>query len=449
MMLQSVRFARSYLAVVVGSAGNDGEDLGGLGLDAHPCETEGVICVGAVATNKMNAGNFGERVDIWGPATVRTTTTPDSIATDPDNFGLDELALFSGTSASTPFVAGAVSLMKIANPNLPYEQVLSILQSTANSSPDPRVPKGTIDVYRAVRGLIVNQPPFVQITNPSQGATLGWKFSPLMQANYSDPEVRPVDIYRWSGEVVYASDRDGELCRSSVPPYTCSSNLSEMTVGTHIITATATDAFGESGSHQISINVVNRPPEPEIVQPQATSTIYSHIPVTFTAFVPDPDETIADGSISWSSSRDGALGTGGNLMHMLTAGEHTITLTAVDGKGLSAQAQVTVNVVAGGGLPVPQIISPVGETFVWSGTPITLQGVATDPEDGTLHGGRLKWQSDIDGFLGTGNSVTRTLSGPPVPCNPESVGHQITLTATDSDQHPVSVHTVVRVGNIC
>ena len=139
----------------------------------------------------------------------------------------------------------------------------------------------------------------------------------------------------------------------------------------------------------------------------------------------------------------------GNLTHMLTAGEHTITLTAVDGKGLSAQAQVTVNVVAGGGLPVPQIISPVGETFVWSGTPITLQGVATDPEDGTLHGGRMKWQSNIDGFLGTGNSVTRTLSGPPVPCNPESVGHQITLTATDSDQHPVSVHTVVRVGNIC
>jgi hypothetical protein len=49
-------------------------------------------------------------------------------------------------------------------------------------------------VYRAVRGLIVNQPPFVQITNPAQGTTLGWKFSPLMRANYSDPEVRPVDI---------------------------------------------------------------------------------------------------------------------------------------------------------------------------------------------------------------------------------------------------------------
>jgi serine protease len=449
MMLQSVRFARSYLAIVVASAGNDGEDLGGLGVDAHPCETEGVICVGGVDTSKMNAGNFGERVDIWAPVSVLTTTTPDSIIMDTDNFGVDELQPFIGTSASAPFVAGAVGLMKMANPNLSYEQVLSIIQSTANSSPDPRVPKGTIDVYRAVRGLILNQPPFVQITNPPQGTTLGWKFSPLMQANYFDPEVRPVDVYRWKGEVVYASDRDGELCRSSVPPYTCSSSLAQMTVGTHTITATATDAFGESGSHQISINVVNRPPEPKIVQPQATSTIYSHIPVAFSAFVPDPDETIADASISWTSSRDGPLGAGRNLTHLLTAGEHAITLTAVDGKGLSEQAQVTVNVTAGGGLPVPQIVSPGWETFVWSGTPITLQGIATDPEDGTLPGGQLTWQSDIDGPLGAGNTISRTLSGPPSPCHPESVGHQVTLTATDSDQHSVSVHTLVRVGVIC
>jgi hypothetical protein len=108
-----------------------------------------------------------------------------------------------------------------------------------------------------------------------------------------------------------------------------------------------------------------------------------------------------------------------------------------------------VNVTAGGGLPVPQIVSPGWETFVWSGTPITLQGIATDPEDGTLPGGQLTWQSDIDGPLGAGNTISRTLSGPPSPCHPESVGHQVTLTATDSDQHSVSVHTLVRVGVIC
>jgi hypothetical protein len=304
-------------------------------------------------------------------------------------------------------------------------------------------------VYRAVRGLIANQPPVVEIINPLDGATLGWKFSPLMQVNYIDPEVRPADIYRWSGEVVYTSDLDGELCRSNVPPYTCSSTLAEMTLGTHTITATATDAFDETAAHQIGINVVNRPPEPEIIQPLPVSLLYSHIPTTFSAFVPDPDETIPDASISWSSSRDGPLGTDRTLTHLLTAGSHIITLTAVDGKGLSAQAQVMVNVIAGGGLPEPKITAPPANTFVGPGTMITLKGTATDPEDGTLPGNRLRWRSSIDGPLGTGKNITRTLSGPPVPCNPESVGHEVSLTATDSDQHSVTVKTMIWVGTIC
>jgi hypothetical protein len=449
MMLMNVRFARSFMTIVVAAAGNEGQEVDDLSMSVHPCQTEGTICVGGVHADKMNAGNFGDDVDIWAPFDTQTTPTRDSIAADADNFGRDELQAFSGTSASTPFVAGAVGLMKTANPNLSYEQVIDALQSTVNPSPDPRVPRGIIDVYRAVRGLIVNQPPVVQITRPVPGATLGWAAVPLLQANYSDPEVRPDDIYRWSGEVVYSSDRDGELCRSSVPPYTCTSTLPQMTVGTHVITASATDAFDEVGTSQISINVVNRPPEPQIEQPQATTTLYSHIPATLIAFVPDPDETIPDANMNWLSSRDGALGTGRTLTRLLSAGAHTITLAVVDGKGLGAQAHVNVNVISGAGLPVPQITSPASGTLVGPGTPITLQGVATDPEDGTLPGATLSWSSDIDGLLGTGNSITRTLSGPPVPCNPESIGHLITLTATDSDQHAVSVQTVVRVGTFC
>ena len=449
MMLMNVRFARSFLTIVVAAAGNEGEEVDDLSMSVHPCQTEGTICVGGVSPDKMNAGNFGSDVDIWAPFDTLTTPTRDSIATDADDIGRDELQAFSGTSASTPFVAGAVGLMKMANPNQSYEQVIDTLQSTVNPSPDPRVPRGIVDVYRAVRGLIVNQPPVVQITKPLQGATLGWAAVPLLTADYSDPEVRPDDIYRWSGEVVYSSDRDGELCRSSVPPYTCTSTRTEMTVGAHVITATASDAFDEIGTSQVSINVVNRPPEPQIEQPQATSALYSHIPTTLIAFVPDPDETIPEANMNWVSSRDGTLGAGRSLTRLLSAGAHTITLAVVDGKGLGAQAHVNVNVISGAGLPVPQITSPASGTFVGPGTPITLQGVATDPEDGTLPGARLSWSSDIDGLLGTGNSLIRTLSGPPVPCNPESIGHLITLTATDSDQHAVSVQTVVRVGTFC
>ena len=62
----------------------------------------------------MNAGNFGDDVDIWAPFDTLTTPTRDSIALDADNFGQDELQVFPGTSAATPIVAGAVGLMKAA-----------------------------------------------------------------------------------------------------------------------------------------------------------------------------------------------------------------------------------------------------------------------------------------------------------------------------------------------
>ena len=216
MMLQSVRFARSFLVPVVAAAGNDGDDIAE--KDVYPCQTEGVICVGSVDRNKMNVYNFGASVNIWAPTRMYSTVTPLTASADADDIDTDELYLFGGTSSSPPFVAGAIGLMKSANPNLSYERVLETLLATANPSPDARVPRGYVDVYRAVRELLPNQPPTVQITRPSDGQTLGWRAAPLLQVNYSDPEVNPENIYRWHGEVVYASEQDGELCRSSFAP---------------------------------------------------------------------------------------------------------------------------------------------------------------------------------------------------------------------------------------
>ncbi|MGH8247909.1 MAG: S8 family serine peptidase, partial [Gammaproteobacteria bacterium] len=316
MLLESVRFARSFLVPVVAGAGNAGVDIAD--KDVYPCKTEGVICVGSVDGNKMNRFNFGTPVDIWAPTNMRSTVTPESAALDANDFGLDELALFNGTSASTPFVAGVIGLMKSANANavppsppLSNERVLSILQSTANQSPDLKVTKGYVDAYRAVRGLLVNQPPSIEVTSPVDNAIYGWKNNPLFTVNYSDPEVSPANIYRWHGEVVYSSNLDGVLCSSASPPYTCFSTKNELTLGAHTVTATATDAHGATATRQRSINIVNRPPEPHIVRPLTTDSLYSHIPVQFGAYVPDPDgETIPEASVSWASSNDGFLATG-------------------------------------------------------------------------------------------------------------------------------------------
>ena len=80
---------------------------------------------------------------------------------------------------------------------------------------------------------------------------------------------------------------------------------------------------------------------------------------------------------------------------------------------------------------------------------VTLQGTASDPEDGTLSGASLEWRSSIDGLLGTGSSIQAIPSGPQVPCNPESVDHTISFTARDSDGHEMTVQITITVGLIC
>ena len=238
--------------------------------------------------------------------------------------------------------------------------------------------------------------------------------------------MRPDDIYRWSGEVVYSRTAMAS-CAGPGAAVHLHLDRSEMTVGAHVITATATDAFDEVGTSQISINVVNRPPEPQIVQPQATTTLYSHIPTTLIAFVPDPDETIPEANMNWISSRDRALGTGRTLTRLLSAGAHTITLAVVDGKGLGAQAHVNVNVISGAGLPVPQITSPASGTLVGPGTPITLQGMATDRRTAAPAPVELASTSTASSAPARHQHPKR--SRPPVPCIRDDRA-LITLTAT-------------------
>jgi hypothetical protein len=58
----------------------------------------------------------------------------------------------------------------------------------------------------------------------------------------------------------------------------------------------------------------------------------------------DPEDgSLPDDALSWSSDRDGALGTGRTLEHNdLSAGEHVITLTVSDSAGYTATAHITL-----------------------------------------------------------------------------------------------------------
>jgi hypothetical protein len=448
-------------AIVVAGAGNSGANLAdGTYL---PCELLDVICVGSVrfdSGNTVTDDNHGDLVDISAPTGILSTVTPEAVAFDDDDLAPgpqpegvqdDELGVLGGTSGATAFASGVVALIKAANPNLNTDQVQGILQATANPSTDTRIPRGYVDAFRAVVATLPNQPPTVEITSPSSGLTIGSKSPPSFTTAYDDPEVDAADavaMYRFHGEVVYSSQLDGELCRSSSPPYSCSTMVPQLSIGNHVITATARDFYGATATDQITLNIVNRPPAPQIIRPTAAETLYTHLPVHFVGYAPDPDQNEPVVDVSWTSSLDGLLGPGSDLSRELTAGTHTITFTAIDGEGLVGSAQVTVSVLPGAGLPSLQIINPGDAVLVAPGQQVTLEAVATDPEDGTLSGGSLEWSSSIDGILGTGISIDVSLSAPTNLCYGHNQ-HTITLKATDSDGHAVSTTIKIYVGIIC
>lgn len=469
----AVTAATNVGAIVVAGAGNEGQSLDS-GSSFLPCEVSRVLCVGSVLLANANGDrietrhNYGANVAISAPEGVTSpgifsTLTPSAVEFDVDDFANalpdetreDELGVFTGTSCATAFTSGIVALMKAADLSLDYSDVREILQATANKteSVDDRVPNGYVDAYRAVvASMSPNEPPAIQITQPVNGQTIGWKTQPFFKTLYSDPEVDSTDVTaidRFHGEVVITSSIDGELCRDSSLPYDCTSQLAELSLGEHTITATATDAFGASAIDEIKVQVVNRAPEPIILSPTAAKVYYSHIPILFSAFIPDPDETILEENVTWSSDIEGVMSNGFEFSQTLTIGTHTITLEAVDGKGLAAADQVTITVESGVGAPTPVITSPDYGTLVAPGQMITITGEATDPEDGILSGASLEWSSNIDGLLGTGNSIQVILSSPAGPICESGATHEISLKATDSDGKEVIVTIIIRVGIIC
>src|SRR5207245_6158674 len=91
-----------------------------------------------------------------------------------------------------------------------------------------------------------------------------------------------------------------------------------------------------------------------------------------TASASDLEDGDLTAAIAWTSDRDGALGTGGSLTHMLTEGTHQITATVADRGGLTATATVTVQVVVGVELDFPA----VADASVDAGLPATNFGTS-------------------------------------------------------------------------
>lgn len=262
--------------------------------------------------------------------------------------------------------------------------------------------------------------PVVTITSPVNGTVFDQGQAIVLQGTAIDTQDGPLP----GSALGWTSDRAGNLGSGAQVTF------GNAALGTHRIVLSATDRAGNVGLASISITVVvpgtNRAPVVSITAPASGMSLIAGTPFTLTGTATDPEEGVLSGTaLAWSSSRDGALGTGTARSVTLSQGAHTLTLTATDSMGANATATVAISVNAPGNQPpTARITAPTSAQTIFQGATVVFTGTGSDPEDGSLTGTSLGWSSSLDGSLGTGS---------PRSVSTLSVGaHVVTLVATDA-----------------
>ncbi len=112
-LTNAINYAWNNGAVIVGAAGNAGNNI-----PNYPGATANVITVGATDSSDTMASFscYGDWVDIAAPGASIRSTLPGSV-----------YGLMSGTSMSTPFVAGEAALLMSQNPDLTNQEIVDLI----------------------------------------------------------------------------------------------------------------------------------------------------------------------------------------------------------------------------------------------------------------------------------------------------------------------------------
>ena len=171
-----------------------------------------------------------------------------------------------------------------------------------------------------------NTAPTATIVTPTAGT-----YTNAQNITFSGAGADTEDGALTGASVVWSSSLDGSLGTGN---FFFKTGLS---VGTHTITLTVTDSRGATGTATVQITVtdaagVNTAPQAFITTPLNNQTVTTLQTVIFSGTGVDTEDGALTGtSLAWTSSLDGVLGSGVFFIKTgLSAGTHTITLTATD-----------------------------------------------------------------------------------------------------------------------
>lgn len=285
--------------------------------------------------------------------------------------------------------------------------------------------------YLGLSCLPLNDPPSVQITAPSDGASVG--FGGLSFATYtataSDTEDgSPCCLIWWTSD-------EGSMGFGSPVDYVFA------TPGSHPVCATAWDSAGKKGQDCITVQAVNTPPVANIQVPVPNQVFYVGEPTSFWGEGYDPNEPYLQlpcSALSWTfpvgPTTTPPPTTGCQpVVTFLQAGLHTVQLEADDGNATDTDTVVVdVQNLPPGSPPGVNIDSPQHGGLYPPDDPLTLDATVTSHGGGPIV---LQWSVDA------GNGAINVSTS-----NPDTWVPSSTLPS-DCGSQPVDVQLEATDGN--
>jgi outer membrane protein assembly factor BamB len=342
-----------------------------------------------------------------------------------------EARAFGGANgiASVDFLAGSNLLVRDTNSpySVTWSNVVSGLHVLTAVVTDG---SGTTNLSGEV-SMLVNAPPLVSLTNPSNGAVFTARDNLLLIAAASDIDGSVAAVEFFAGTNLLGADTNGPfaLAWPNVPG------------GTYALTARATDNWGASTTSAPVSVVANARPVISIASPADGTVISAGGSVAI-----DVSASDSDGIATRVDFYDGfnLLGSDASEPFSLTlnnvmAGDYTLLAQAVDNRGATAlSGPVTLTAVPVNRSPVVSFDQPFEGAILIEPSSVQLVATASDT-DGQI--AMVEFFVDDQLFVpsATSNTYSATWSGPSPGNHLLSVKATDNLGATTSRQMRVSV----------
>jgi large repetitive protein len=239
-MLNAINNSQSVGHVFVAAAGNAGTNNDSSPFYPAAYNSANLIAVASTTNKDQKSGfsNYGATtVDIAGPGS-------DIVSTHLSN----GYAYLSGTSMACPHVAGVTALVYGKNPTWTWSQVRTQVLNTARKVSALNglcVTGGVVNAQAAVGGAPGNTAPAVTISSPTSGSS----FSLGVNVNFTGA-ANDQQQGNMSASLVWVSNLQGTIGNGA------SFGTTTLAAGTHIVTASVTDAGGLVGQAQVQVTII-------------------------------------------------------------------------------------------------------------------------------------------------------------------------------------------------